>query len=123
MQRHQAHCLACAADVPEDLRSCPTCGYDLDIHERRRHLFGALGTALSLSVVLAPFGLPLLWKAHLHRLAAAGTVTGRAESSVREDLRTVLGEFVSLKPSDHRSAEHRIGGGSVVSEVRKPPQR
>lgn len=96
MHRDKAPCLACATAVPSGARSCPTCGYSLDTHEHRRLWLGGLGTALTLTGVFAPLGLPLLWRAHQHRLAAAGSVTQRAEPTLGQHLRTVALGFLSL---------------------------
>lgn len=96
MHRDQAPCLACATAVPAEAQSCLTCGYTLDDHDQRRLWLGGLGMVLTLTVVFAPLGLPLLWRAHQHRLAAAGSVTQRADPTLSQHLRTVAQGFLSL---------------------------
>lgn len=90
MDRTPAPCLSCGTAVPDDATACPECGYAVDSHDRWRFLMGGLGTLMSLSLVFAPVGLPLLWRAHRHRLAAEGTVTRRPELGVRDHLEAVL---------------------------------
>lgn len=46
--------------------------------------------AMTLTLVLAPVGLPMLWLANRHRLAVAGTVTRRAERALLGQLSAVL---------------------------------
>ena len=76
--------------------SCPECGYDLAVHDRRRLVYGALGTAMALSGLFAPLGLPLLWRANRHRRLAGGDVTAADDTPLGEHLRGVLGEHLSL---------------------------
>lgn len=102
MAQELAPCLRCGEAVPNASTGCPRCGYDLDRHERRRRWLGALGTLSCLSVVLAPLGVPLLWLAYRHRLAAEGTVTRRPESAVGHHLRTAIGHHLGLAPNDSR---------------------
>lgn len=74
-----APCLECDELVPADARTCPACGYDVTRHDRLRLYLGWLGTLLTLSVVLAPLGVPLLFDAYRHRRRAEGGVTGRGD--------------------------------------------
>lgn len=106
MHRDWAPCLACDAAVPRDARTCSSCGYDVATHDRRRLLLGGLGTALALSVVLAPVGLALVRRARAHRLAAEGTVTRRGASEAPEPL-AVLRAFLSLDPREGRGELRR----------------
>lgn len=85
-----APCLECRAMVRATATTCPECGYTVDRHDRWRLLLGATGMVLSLTVVFAPVGVPLLWRAHRHRLAAAGSVSHRGEAGLREQLGAVL---------------------------------
>lgn len=98
MKREQAPCLACATTVPRGLQTCPACGYAVGRHDRRRCWLGVVGSALTLSGVLAPIGLPLLWRARQHHLAATGSVTHRAQPALRSQLRDALHDFLALDP-------------------------
>lgn len=89
--------------VPATATTCPDCEYTVDSHDRWRLLLGVSGTVLSLSVVLAPLGLPMVWRAHRHRLAAAGSVTRRGETGLREQLAAVLRQ--SLGQSGRHGAD------------------
>ena len=120
MHRDPVPCLACDAPVPPRTRVCPDCDYDVSRHDRRRRLLGVVGTALALSVVLAPLGIPLLWLAHRHRLAAEGTVSQRADVPVAEHLASVMRGFVSLERRPMSPAAFRRGGGTRAP-VRRPP--
>lgn len=77
-----APCLECDELVPADARTCPACGYDVTHHDRLRLYLGGLGTLLTLSVVLAPLGVPLLFDAYRHRRRAEEGVTGRSDAPV-----------------------------------------
>ena len=112
MDRDLAPCLECGADVPETAAACPACGYDVARHDRPRLLFGGIGMALSLTLVLAPLGLPLLWRAHRHRLAADGTVTSRASTSVREEFAATLRSHLDVTPPSAPSGDFLRGRGS-----------
>lgn len=122
MDWDQAPCLDCAAAVPRDAQRCPACEYDLRYHDRRRRWFGGLGTLLTLTVALAPLGLPLLYLALGHRRAAEGTVTRRSDAPLGADLRTVVGGFLSLdRPATDggRSGVGRRRGDPNVTDARQ----
>lgn len=91
-----APCLECGADVPESVATCPACGYTVARHDRPRLLLGTIGMALSLTVVLAPVGLPILWQARRHQLAADGNVTGRESAALRQQLARVIRSHLGL---------------------------
>jgi hypothetical protein len=123
MHRDQAPCLACSTAVPSGARSCPACGYSLDSHDYRRLWLGGLGTALTLTVVLAPLGLPLLWRANRHRQAAAGSVTKRAERTLGQHLRTVALGFLSLDRTRAGSTELQRASSRAGSQASELGQR
>lgn len=79
--------------------------------------------ALTLSLVLAPVGLPLLWRASRHRLAAEGTVTQRAEESLGEHLSSVLRGFLALERHREPVAEFQPAPQRSASEPREIGQR
>lgn len=110
MDREKAPCLDCGGSVPIEATTCPNCGYDVDIHDRQRFLFGALGMAMSLSVVLAPIGLPLLWWAYRERLAVGGTVTRRAPDRPADHLRRVLRRQLALARPGEADEPRRAAG-------------
>jgi hypothetical protein len=116
MDRELAPCLDCGDAVPVEATTCPNCGYDVDDHDRQRVLLGGLGMALSLSVVLAPIGLPLVWQARRHRLAAAGSVTGRQAIHPAVHLGHVLRRHLGLARPD-RSPERRRGPGRASCDA------
>jgi hypothetical protein len=98
-------------------------------HDRRRRLFGVTGTALAITVVLAPVGMPLLWLAHRHRLAAEGTVARRADVELTGHLASVLRGFASVErrpmpPSDfYRGGGNRAGARRRSVAVDRDPYR
>lgn len=96
MDRPLAPCRDCGEAVPADATTCPACGYAVADHDRARLALGAAGTALTLSLVLAPLGLPLLVAARRHRLAADGTVTAPASAAPLDHGWTVLRRWLSL---------------------------
>lgn len=121
MDHTKAPCLACDAAVSPEETTCPVCGYDVDHHHRARLWLGGLGTALTLSIVLAPVGLALLWRAHHHRVAAAGTVTRREAPAVAEHLARVLRHHVGLaRPIESPDEFRRVGLGSGVDALEPP---
>lgn len=110
-------CRACAEAVPTDAKTCPECGYDVSRHDRIRLVRGLLGTALTLTVVLAPIGIPLLWSAYRHRQLAEGTVTSPAPTAFRTHVGTVSRHQLRLSsaPVSPRGDFTR-GGSSDDSE-------
>lgn len=107
MDRDRAPCRDCRAIVPAAATTCPSCGYEVARHERWRLLLGTVGTLLTVSLAFAPVGLPALWRAHRHQLAAAGTVTEPRRVSIRDRLTTVLSKHVGL---GHASPPRREAG-------------
>lgn len=101
MDNELAPCRDCHADVPAASPTCPSCGYDVSRHEPWRVILGLAGTILTVSLVFAPVGLPALWRAHRHHLAAAGTVTEPRTVSLRDRLTAVL--------STHAGLGHAVG--------------
>lgn len=95
MDRGLTPCLACSTGVPRDASACPECGAELDGRDWRRLCLGGLGMALTLTVVFAPVGLVLLWRARRRSPAtetgwareAGGRLDGRPRSVVRAFLR------------------------------------
>lgn len=122
MARPLAPCLECGAAVPEAASTCPACGYDVASHDRPRLLLGSLGMALSLTLVLAPVGLPLVWRAHRHRLAADGTVTERVAPAVREQLARVLRSHLGLSRAPAATGEFLRGGSPDAPTVLHGPR-
>lgn len=89
-------CRKCESSVTPTATVCPTCGYDVTSHHRWKLIWGIPGMVMSLSVVFTPLGLPMLWKAYRHRLAAEGTVT--ASRSTSGILRGMVGIGQSRDP-------------------------
>lgn len=96
-------CRDCHAAVPTDATVCPSCGYGVGRHDHLRFAFGLVGTVLTLSVVFAPIGLPMLWGAHRQRRYAEGSVTTPAQTTLADQLarvgRQLLGLPVGLEPT------------------------
>ncbi len=123
MDRELAPCRDCRAPVPAESTTCPSCGYDVDRHERWRLLLGLAGTLLTVSLAFAPVGLPVLWRAHRHQLAAAGTVTEPRTVSLRDRLSTVLSEHVGLGPAGpSRPAARRSRAAAETGDVLYEPR-
>lgn len=59
---------------------CRFCGYDADPDdaERARTIWGISGLAATLTIIGAPIGLLLLWKAYQHNRATTGRVVDTA---------------------------------------------
>lgn len=70
-------CRKCGMSVLPTATTCPECGYRVADHDRWRIIWGIPGMILTLTIVLAPLGLPMIWKAYQHRLAAEGTITAK----------------------------------------------
>jgi len=69
-----AACRRCGGAVRPTATRCQHCGYDVRSHSKWRWVWGLPGTVLTVSIVGAPLGLPMLWKAYRHRKAAEGSV-------------------------------------------------
>lgn len=117
MDRELAPCLDCGASVPVEATTCPNCDYDVGDHDRQRLLLGGLGMALSLSVVLAPVGLPLLWRARQERLAADGSVTRRRRPDPVVELVRVLRGHLGLDRADAVARERHRGAGGATHDA------
>lgn len=89
-------CRACGAAVETQALACPECGYDVARSDRLRKVYGFAGMALTLSVVLAPVGLPLLWLGYRHREIAHGTVTSTGSVPLPLHAATVLRQHAGL---------------------------
>lgn len=90
MNEETSPCRNCGTPVPPTSTTCLECGYDVEAHNRWRIIWGIPGTLLTISIILAPLGLPMLWKAYRHRLAAEGTVTApRSTTSIISDILSV----------------------------------
>lgn len=113
MDRERAPCRDCGATVSVAATTCPSCGYDVDRHERWRYLLGIAGTLLTVSLAFAPVGLPVLWRAHRHQLAAAGTVTEPRHVSIRDRLTTVLTRHAGIG----RTSQPRPEGTRCLAPV------
>lgn len=100
-----APCRRCGEEVLPGASVCPGCGYDIDQHNRWRLYLGAVGTVLTLTVVLAPLGLPLLWWAHRHRRLAEGTVATGPARPLLGHLGAVIRHHLDLKEMPHPAGE------------------
>lgn len=91
-------------------------------HNRMRFWFGAVGTILTLTIVLAPLGLPLLWAAHRHRAAAEWG--SEASKPLGKHLYAVLRYQFSLEDIDGPVGEFTRGSGSSSDRSREglPPR-
>lgn len=116
MDRDQPSCRVCGTAVARGTRRCPACEYDVGRHDRERRVLGGAGMALTLSGILAPVGLPLLWRAHLHRRAADGTVARRDDTPLGEHLRAVLEGFLTFERGRDPPADFYRGARRPVPE-------
>lgn len=103
-------CRRCGAPASTGATACPECGYDVERHDRPRLLLGAIGTALTLSVVGAPLGVPLLWRAYRHRRLARGSVTAPSTTSLGTLVRSVLRQHLELPGPVPRGGPFTRGG-------------
>ena len=104
------HCRRCDAPASASATACPDCGYDVDDHDRPRVLLGFLGTALTLSVVGAPLGVPMLWRAYRHRRLARGTVTDPSPTPLGALVGSVLRQHLELTGPVPHGASFARGG-------------
>lgn len=113
-------CPDCGEALPANGSSCASCDFDPAAHNRRRLWLGAAGMVLTLSVVFAPIGLPLLWAANRHlRLARGG---GRQTRSILGHLLAVGKRQSALDgPRFHRE-EFTRGGTTATSWLGRPPE-
>ena len=91
-------CRRCHEPVVTGASTCPHCGHSVEVHDRRRLAFGTLGSILTLSVVGAPIGIPLLWLAIRHRRRYDEGVAGEVSDPVHADMGRVLRQQLSLEP-------------------------
>lgn len=115
-------CRSCGEVIPAIAKSCPECAYDLARHNRRRFYLGALGTLLTLTIVLAPIGVPLLLSAARHRSLAEGTVTRHEPRSLADHIRAVIRHQLSLTPTFGSTGEFTRGGSDAASVADHPPR-
>lgn len=118
-----APCLACETEISAGLRVCPECGYDLERHDRARRWLGAIGMATALSGVLAPVGVPMLWRAYRHRLAAAGSVTRHVDPAPAEHVRRAMRDSIGFgRWEDTSERSLRPDGGTGSLEASHEPR-
>lgn len=115
-----ASCRRCAKPAPAGTVACPACGYDVSQHNHWRLAFGAVGTFLTLSVVFAPIGLPLLWLSARHRRLASGTVTEASPADVTAHLRGVLRYHLAPTASIDPTGDFTRGGAG--GRLGRPPE-
>ena len=103
-------CRSCDTPTTRGATSCPECGYDIARHNRWRFVWGLPGMLLIVSGLFAPLGVPLLMKAHRHRLAAEGSVTTRkAAAELRRGVFTPADQS-RASPLSAANAEFTRGG-------------
>lgn len=116
-----APCRRCGEEVLPGALVCPGCGYDVDEHNQWRLYLGVAGTVLTLTVVLSPLGLALLWIANHHRRLAEGTVASRPPKPLPDHLMAVLGHHLTLKEAPHPSGEF-TRSSSTERRFGRPPE-
>lgn len=115
-------CRSCGEVIPTTSRSCPACGYDVARHNRLRLVLGGVGMVLTLSIVLAPIGIPMLLAADRHRGLAAGTATRDDAKPLSAHLRAVLRHQLSLTPPTERNREFTRGSEKTRRTFDRPPR-
>ena len=75
MSDTDAVCRRCQEAVAEGADRCPHCNYDTNGHSRSRWVWGIPGFILTMSVIGAPIGIPMLYKAYKHRKRYEGDIT------------------------------------------------
>lgn len=116
-----APCRSCGTEVPTASTECPACGYEVSAHNRRRLYLGAVGTVLTMTVILAPIGVPVLLAATRHREIAEWGVTQPDGSSRWAHLRAVLRHQFSLKQKIDPRKEFTRGGAGDRERIGRPP--
>lgn len=114
------HCRRCAGVVFASAKHCSHCGFDVTDHNRQRLVYGAAGMLLTLTVALAPLGLPLLWYAHYHRVQAERGVVESEPDGVPRFLRRLAARQLSLGDGRGRLADFTRGGADP--RQRFPPE-
>lgn len=122
MNKTLAPCRNCGEEILAGTYECPHCELSTADHNRRRLYLGAAGIVLTLSIVLAPLGLPMLWLAHRHRQLAEVTVTERPRTRLIPHLRRVLHRQLDLDYSFQPRAEFTRGSSGGNREFRSPPR-
>lgn len=114
-------CRSCGVEIPTASTECPACGYDSASHNRRRLYLGALGTGLTLTVVLAPIGIPILLAAARQREFAERGVTQQEQKSLWSHVQAVLRHHISLEPLIEPNHEFTRGGSDDGVDSGRPP--
>lgn len=122
MNQSLAPCRNCGEEILAGTYECPHCELSTAEHNRRRFYLGAAGTVLTLTIVLAPLGLPLLWLAHRHRRLAEVTVTEQPRTGLIAHLGRVLHRQLELDSSLEPRAEFTRGSSGGNREFRGPPR-
>lgn len=122
MDNEHPVCIECQESVPVTAQTCPYCGYDVGRHNRRRLYFGFVGTLLTLTVVLSPLGLPLLWVAHRDRKRTQGAAIGVESETLRAHLSAVLRHHLGLEPPVEPPVDFTRGDSSARPELSRPPK-
>lgn len=122
MDEMTAPCRVCGEDVLAATTVCRGCGYDVAHHNRRRLALGAIGTVLTLTIVFAPVGLPLLAASHRHRSLATGTATTPTETTFLAHLRGVLAHQLAVDRSDLPRGDFTRGGSAMGAPLSQPPE-
>lgn len=117
-----APCRNCGDEILAGSYECPSCGHSTETHNRRRLYFGAAGTALTLTIVLAPLGLPLLWLAHRHRQLAEVTVTQQPQTRMIPYLGRVFRRQLELDFTFEPQGDFVRGSSDDDRELRGPPR-
>lgn len=115
-------CRACGEETLAGTSECPTCGHSTSRHNELRYYFGVIGTLLSLTIVLAPLGLPLVGLAYRHRQLAEGTVTEPPRTGFFTHVRRVINHQMNLEYSIEQPAEFTRSNAGSHYGVRSPPR-
>ena len=109
-------CPDCGEPMARDGR-CRGCDGAPGRHNRWRLFYGGVGTVLTLSVVFAPVGIPMLLAADHHRRQASG---GRDAPGLLAHARAVIRSHVDLSAPTRR--DFTRGGARYASAVDLPPE-
>lgn len=115
-------CLECSAWVPPNELAFLECGHEIAEHNRLRLSLGFVGTILTLTVVLAPVGLPMLWLAYRHCRRAEGSVTPAAETLFRDHILAVMRQHLGLRASMEGGSNFNRGDTRGARELGQPPE-
>lgn len=114
-------CRRCSESVPVGTTTGPECGYDVAEHNRPRLPCGSIGVVLSLSVILSPVGLPLLWLAHGHLRRAQGDVTTGASISIYEHV-IRSSDTISNSIRSRFGKRNSLEAGRIPSGIQTDPR-